>query len=323
MLMSRTMEFPKGMRKRGGFGGVGVGLKVAEKIVSGEEVGGKEEVAVLLGWLSGDVEGKLLVGLKALQILLREAKWRKTVAGIYGAVLRLVTSTIVQGEDKNVIIVCCNCFSNLSHEPTMEVPGDGFVKSVVRRLVVVGGTDSKIAQSLLGVLQGIVVSKERRRVFWGSLIGRNEEGTVANTCANEFFKFLMVALVQLREDQKILTRVLAILVNLSNEEFGKRITGNFNGGSILASTFELLSAVPKNEIVVMALKLILNVGDVGRRKPNPRNLNKVADLVGTGDVKIASLAAEVVLVFAAGEGIGEILSDLIVCGVVKACLEDG
>ena len=70
-------------------------------------------------------------------------------------------------------------------------------------------------------------------------------------------------------------------------------------------------------------KLILNVGDVGRRKPNPRNLNKVADLVGTGDVKIASLAAEVVLVFAAGEGIGEILSDLIVCGVVKACLEDG
>ena len=88
--------------------------------------------------------------------------------------------------------------------------------------------------------------------------------------------------------------------------------------------FELLSAVPNNEIIVLSLRLLVNVGSKSKEHQiESRLLNKVVDLLPSGDVQIASLAAEVLLKYVrsgAGNAYKSAIANLIACGLIKNCL---
>jgi hypothetical protein len=226
-MMSRSMDFTSNRptENRPRTAGPGPGFQIAKRVVGGNDEIRNEEVAIMLSWLDSVGKEGVLVGLTALQVLLREAKWRRCVVRTHKNVIGLIRSAIIQGVDKSSVIVACNSFSNLSHEASMEVPGGGFVHSVVDKLIEGGGRDSKITQSLLQVCLGMVGSEVRRRAFWAELIGTGADG-----CNNTTALFRVLYVASGHRDEKVKLRSLSILVNLTNEEVGKEITSKFEEG---------------------------------------------------------------------------------------------
>lgn len=317
-MMSRSMSMDFTSRPKTG---PGPGFQIAKRVAGGDKEVRKEDVAIMLSWLGSIGKEGVLIGLRALQVLLREAKWRECVVTTHKDVIDLMKRSIIDGVDKSSVIVACNAFSNLSHEASMEVPTGGFVHSVVEKLVQGGGRDSKITQSLLQVIQGMVGSEVRRRAFWAELI---KEGV--DKRHNTTNLFCMLAATTCHRDEKVKLRALGVLVNLTNEQFGKEMTSKFDEGAILNSTFELLSAVPNKDVVVLSLRLLVNVGSK-EHQTEPRLLNKAVDLLSSGDVQIASLSAEVLLIYGRCGGgrdgadqYHSAISDLIVCGLINNCL---
>ena len=156
------------------------------------------DVSLVLNYLSVQMVSpdplKLLVNLQALQILLRRPSPRALLIKRHPSVLRLITSSIVDPmNSKSILIVACNCYTNLSHS-NPPAPPPSFVRQVLSTLLNVRG-NSKVTQSLLGVLQGLSSKNRGGSSLWSYLISEHSDEDYAppsRFCTDIFSFFLDV-----------------------------------------------------------------------------------------------------------------------------------